>query len=296
MAGAVHAAFEDRTIVLSLDVILPLRALAADACKSVRYRRVATSIAEVGVIEPIVVSPNSGREGTYLLLDGHVRLAILRDRGEREAICLVALEEDPFTYNKRVSHLAVIQGHFMIMRALERGVPEKKIADALDMDVARIRRQRTLLDGVCREVVDMLKDKQIAAGVFPVLKRMGPARQVEAVELMASCGNYTTTYADALLAGTKQAELAHPEKAKKVRGLSAEQMAKMEREMQTIQGNFKAVETTYGDDMLEMSIVGGYIKKLLRNPQVERYLAERHSEILDEFKAIVASNATDQAV
>lgn len=295
MAGGIHAAFEDRTIVVPLDVILPLRTLTADARKSVRYRRVATSVAEVGVIEPIVVSPDSGRNGIYLLLDGHVRLEILRDRGEREVRCLVALQEDPFTYNKRVSHLATIQGHFMIMRALERGVPEKKIADALNMDVARIRRQRTLLDGICKEAVDMLKDKQIPAGVFPVLKRMGPARQVEAVELMASCGNYTNTYADALLAGTKQAELARPDKAKKVRGLSAEQMAKMEREMQTIQGNFKAVETTYGDDMLELVVASGYIAKLLRNPQVERYLLERHSEILDEFRAIVATNALDQA-
>ena len=295
MAGTVHIAFQDRTVVLPFDAIMPLRTLAADVRKSVRYKRVATSIAEVGVIEPLVVSPDSGRAGAYLLLDGHVRLAILRERGEREARCLVALEEDTFTYNKRVSHLATVQAHFMIMRALERGVSEQKIADALNLDVARIRRQRTLLDGICREAVDLLKDRQIPAGVFPVLKRMGAARQAEAVELMASCGNFTTSYADALLAGTKQAELARPDKAKRVRGLSAEQMAKMEREMQTIQGNFKAVETTYGDDMLALVVASGYVAKILRNPEVERYLAQRHPEILEEFRAVVASNALDQA-
>lgn len=207
----------------------------------------------------------------------------------------MALEDDPFTYNKRVSHLATIQEHYMIMRALDRGVPERKIADALNLDVARIRRQRTLLDGICPDVIDMLKERQFPAGVFAVLRRMNAARQVEAVELMITCGNLTTTYAEALLAGTRQADLARPDKPKKVRGLSAEQMARMEREMATLQSDFKSVETTYGNDMLELVVASGYVAKLLRNPVVERYLTERHGEILDEFRAIVASNTLEQA-
>lgn len=295
MHAPVRAAFEDRTVVIPLDAVMPLRTLAPDLRQSVRWKRIAASIAEVGVIEPIVVSSKSGKAGAWLLLDGHVRVAILRDRGETEARCLVALEEDPFTYNKRVSHLATIQEHYMIMRALDRGVPERKIADALNLDVARIRRQRTMLDGVCPEAVDMLKERHLPAGVFAVLKRMNAARQVEAVELMISCGNLTTTYAGALLAGTRQADLARPEKPKKVRGLSAEQMARMEREMATLQSDFKSVEATYGNDILELVVASGYVAKLLRNPAVERYLAERHAEILEEFKAIVASNSLEQA-
>ena len=284
MTKRVRSAFQDRTVRLSLDAIMR---------RSVRYKRIAASIAEVGVIEPIVVSPVPGKKGAYLLQDGHVRLAILKERGDRTVSCLMALEDDPFTYNKRVSHLATIQGHYMVMRALERGVPEKKLADALDMDVARIRRQRTMLDGICPEAVEMLKDRQLTSGVFPVLKRMSAVRQVEVVELMASCGNYTTTYAAALLAGTRQADLANPQAAKKVRGMSAEQMARMEREMTTLQGDFKAVEATYGNDMLELVVATGYVAKLLRNPEVERYLAERHSEFLEEFRAIVAANTLD---
>lgn len=295
MAISVRAAFEDRTALLPLSAIMPLRTLTKDQRQSTKYRRIAASITEVGVIEPLVVSRLSGKDGIYLLLDGHARLTLLRDLGQTEVRCLVALDDDPFTYNKRVSHLAIIQEHYMIMRALDRGVSEKKIADALDVDVARIKRQRTLLDGICREAVEMLKDRQISAIVFASLKKMASARQVEAIELMISCGNFTATYAGALLAGTRQQELAKPDKPKKVRGLSGEQMARMEREMTALQGDFKAAETSYGDHTLELVVASGYLAKLLRNPQVERYLTEHHSEFLDEFRAIVSSNNLDQA-
>ena len=295
MATSVRAAFEDRTALLSIDAIMPLRTLSKDQRRSTKYMRIAASIAEVGVIEPLVVARLSGNDGSYILLDGHARLTLLRDLGEKEVRCLVALDDDPFTYNKRVSHLATIQEHYMIMRALDRGVSEKKIADALDVDVARIRRQRTLLDGVCREAVDMLKDRQLSPTVFATLKRMTPTRQVEVIELMISCGNFTSTYASALLAGTRQQDLAKPDKPKKVRGLSGEQMARMEREMNTLQGDFKSAEISYGDHMLELVVASRYLAKLLRNPQVERYLTEHHGEFLDEFRTIVASDALEQA-
>jgi ParB-like chromosome segregation protein Spo0J len=295
MTALIRAAFEDRTVLLPLASIMPMRVLNKDQRRSIKYKRIAASIAEVGVIEPLVVSRLAGRGDSYLLLDGHARLFLLQEMGLTEVRCLIALDDDPFTYNKRVSHLAIIQEHYMIMRALERGVPEKKIADALNVDVARIRRQRTLLDGICPEAVEMLKDRQLSPIVFANLKKMAAARQVEVVELMISCGNFSSTYASALLAGTRQQELAKPDKPKKVRGLSAEQMARMEREMTTLQGDFKSAETSYGDHMLELVVASGYLAKLLRNSRVERYLAEHHAEFLDEFKAILSSNIMEQA-
>jgi hypothetical protein len=47
----------------------------------------------------------------------------------------------------------------MILRALERGVPEERLAKALDINVASLRRKRDLLDGICPEVEEMLKDR-----------------------------------------------------------------------------------------------------------------------------------------
>ncbi|NBW46115.1 MAG: chromosome partitioning protein ParB, partial [Betaproteobacteria bacterium] len=74
----------------------------------------------------------------------------------------------------------------MILRALERGVPEERLAKALDVNVDAIRRRRDLLNGICAEVVEMLKNANFAAEIMRLLRRMKPARQIECVELMLS--------------------------------------------------------------------------------------------------------------
>jgi hypothetical protein len=60
----------------------------------------------------------------------------------------------------------------MIIKAIERGVPEEKLARALNLDIKRIKTKRTLLDGVCPEVAEMLSDKPVDTDVFTLLRRM----------------------------------------------------------------------------------------------------------------------------
>ena len=46
----------------------------------------------------------------------------------------------------------------MILRAIKNGVSEDRIARSLDVDVASIRQKRDLLDGICPEAVQLLRD------------------------------------------------------------------------------------------------------------------------------------------
>lgn len=50
-------------------------------------RRLARSIAEVGIVVPLVVTPND--DGTYLVVAGHRRLGAARDAGLTAAPCVV---------------------------------------------------------------------------------------------------------------------------------------------------------------------------------------------------------------
>src|SRR5688572_12397848 len=295
MGDAVRIAFERRIAVLPLATLLPLRAVPAAIKQSVRYRRIAKSIAEVGVIEPLVVARSREQAGRYLVLDGHIRHAILTDAGAPNARCLMADDDEAFTYNKRINRLATIQEHYMIVRAIERGVSEEKLAKALDLDTKAIRRRRTMLTGICPEVVDMLKEKSLNPNTFEVLRKMKPMRQIEAAELMISAGNYTASYAKALLAASKQADLLKSDRPKKVGGLTPDQMARMEREMETLQQDLKTVESRYGDDVLHLVIASGYLAKLTANRAVKRYLNQHHPEILEEFTTIMAAASLDQA-
>jgi len=56
----------------------------------------------------------------------------LRDIGYAEAPCLVAAADEGYTYKNRINRLSTIQEHYMIRRAIERGVsPERLSLDTL---------------------------------------------------------------------------------------------------------------------------------------------------------------------
>jgi ParB-like chromosome segregation protein Spo0J len=112
-------AFEPEGIRIALTDILPVKQLATSTKTGRKYKQIAASIREIGLIEPMVVTRQNGQRGAYLLLDGHVRLQILKDFGALDTMCLIATDDEAFTYNKRISRLATIQEHKMILKAIE---------------------------------------------------------------------------------------------------------------------------------------------------------------------------------
>jgi hypothetical protein len=154
--------------VLPTDSILPTRTVLKSTRQSVKYARIQSSIRELGIVEPIVVYPQSiqGKSQRFLLLDGHLRLDILRGLGATEVLCLISKDDEGFTYNHKVNQISAVQEHFMIMKALESGVSEARIAATLNLDVGSIRKKRDLLDGICAEAVELLRDKKASPGAL----------------------------------------------------------------------------------------------------------------------------------
>jgi ParB-like chromosome segregation protein Spo0J len=296
MNPEVKIAFERRIAVLPVQEILPLRSVPASIKNTVKYKRIVRSIAEVGVIEPLVVAQPKKPERRFVLLDGHLRYTALLEAGEANVQCLISDDDEAFTYNKRINRLATIQEHYMLVRAIDRGVSEERLARALNINMKAIRRRRGMLNGICPEVIDLLKDKSVNPNAFEILRKMRPLRQIEAAELMATAGNYSSSYAGALLAATKQADLVKADSPKSVAGLTSEQMARMEREMEALQRDMKTVESRYGDDVLHLVIASAYLAKLVGNRNVKRYLTQHHPEILAEFFATIAATSPDQAM
>jgi len=289
--ATVKMAFEGEGQRVAIADIQPLRLISEALKKTPKYAQIAASMHELGIIEPPVVARDQNQRGRYLLLDGHSRIEVLKDMGQTEVICLVSTDDEAFTYNKRVNRLAMVQEHRMILKAVERGVPEDRIARALNVDVASIVRKRKLLEGICPEVAEILKDKQIAIATFSELKKMLPLRQIEAAELMVAMNNYTISYAKSLLAATAAAELVDPSKPKRIRGLSEDQVALVERESVSLGREFKLAEKSYGTDHLDLVLTNGYLGKLLANARVVRYLAQHDSDILTEFQKLTESEA-----
>ncbi len=280
--------FEQRRIRVVLTDILPVRQVKDPQNNIRRYRSIRSSIQEVGLIEPLVVYPQKGSPGKFRLLDGHLRLVALKDLGHSEADCLVACDDESFTYNARVNRLNPIAEHKMIMKAVNSGVKPARIAAALAIPLQDVKASMTLLDGVHQEAADALKDKHISPKAIRLLRKVSGVRQIEIAELMVSANNFTAGYAEALVLGTPKDQLVHPEEPKKKKGLSREEIAKLEEEMEILERDVKSVGDTYGENMLNLTLARSYIRKLLDNAKVLKFLTANYPEILSEFESISA--------
>lgn len=288
MPKKVAFAFDAQGLILPLSSILPLKQITPSFKSCEKYRQFLSSVRELGIIEPLVVFPQKDESGQqkYLLLDGHVRLEVLKQLGETHVRCLTATDDEAFTYNKRVNRMATIQEHVMILKAIRSGVSEERIAKVLNVDVASIRKKRDLLNGICHEAAEVLKNKHVSPAVFSYLRKMKPMRQIEVAELMVASGNFSTPYVKAMFAVTQPDMLVEPDKHKPVQGLTPEQIARMEQEMETLHRDLKAIEESHGDNVLNLVLARGYLEKLFDNGRVTRYLTQHHADLFRELQTI----------
>lgn len=293
MAKPVSLAFHPQGVVVPITNILPLKHVRPVMRSSEKYQQVLSSVREVGIIEPLIVFPQDGSPGSYFLLDGHIRLEVLRQLGETHARCLVATDDETYTYNRRVSRMAPIQEHNMILKATKHGLSEERIAKVLRVDVGTIRQKRDLLNGVCKEAAEILKNRHVSLGVFSLLRKLKPMRQIEVAELLVATSNFSVPYAKALLAATHPDMLVDPDKHKIVEGLTPEQVSKMEKEMEVLQRDLALIEESHGNQVLNLVLARGYVAKLLGNTRVARYLGQHHADIYRELEAISESSSLE---
>ena len=60
----------------------------------------------------------------------------------------------------------------------------------------------------------------------------------------------------------------------------------MEREIARLQTQVNSVEGTYGIDNLHLTVARGYVRKLLGNARVVRWLSQHRQEYLTEIQAV----------
>lgn len=292
MSG-VRLGFERTTQLLPIERITATRQVARNFKITSKYQSILSSVREVGIIEPLAVYPDKSSGANFLLLDGHLRLEALKELGAQKALCLIATDDESYTYNRQINRLSTIQEHYMIRRAIERGVAPEKIAAALKIDVRRINERHMLLEDIAPEAVTLLKDKLVSRGVFAILRKMKPLRQIEAAEMMISANIYTHPYAEMILATTRPEHLVESQKGKKSGQVSAEDILRMERELEKVSQDHKLAEETLGENMLALVVAKGYVAKLLRNKTIREYLERNFKDLLSELNNVVEAVTAD---
>ncbi len=287
MTTGIKQGFEKELVDLAIADLRCTKTLSPNLKYGRKYIQILSSIREVGLIEPPVVALcNKGNE--YLLLDGHMRIMALIELGEKRVTCLVSVDDEGYTYNKYINRLSAIQEHKMIIKALNAGVSEAKLAAALNLDICSLQNKKRMLDGVCQEAIDLLKDKIMSASVFGILKKMKPMRQIKVAMIMNDQNRYSYLFGKSLLDGTPAEQLVESAKTIKLSPAALEKRMRLEEESISLSEDIRAQEESYGTNMLDLTMVQSYLKRMMNNEKVADYLQRHHEEIYEKFSEIVA--------
>lgn len=283
--NGIRTAFENMIVSLPLSVITPQKEISKHQRDGNLYLQIEASLKEVGLIEPLVVFPRG--PGDYILLEGHVRFDILKSLGTAEVKCLLARDDESYTYNRHVNYIPPVAQHFMLLEALKNGLTEERIAAALHVSLDAIRLKRDMLNGICPEAVQILVDRPVSPQVFGLLRKMKPIRQVEVAEHMVAGGTFTIPFAKALLTVTKAELLDEPPSPRKLEATSIAARAMLTEQNEFLLRDLKSVEESYGTDVLTLTVSVGYIERLLANAKITRYLERNHFDILQTLQRLV---------
>jgi len=286
MSVGIKQGFQRDLVNLAIVELRPTKSLYVQVKRGRKYSQILSSIRAVGLIEPpVVVLAQKSRE--YLLLDGHLRIMALKELGEERVSCLVSIDDEGYTYNKYINRLSAVQEHKMIVKALDAGVSEEKLAKALNIEVRSLRSKKMMLDGICPEVVELLKDKIMSENVFRVLRKMKAPRQIRVAMLMNDQNRYGFAYAKSLLVGTSDDQLVDGVVKKRVSPAALEKRARLEEENISLGEDIRSLKDAYGTDILNLTLLQAYLKRLLVNEKVASYLQKYHPVIHDKFAEVV---------
>lgn len=282
----IKAAFQMDPIRLPLECLIEQRPV-KNARKRLRsYAAILSSLREVGLVQPLVVCPAKGETGKYKILDGHLRLYALRELGAKDVLCVISTDDERYTFDAQVNHISPIQRHKMIKKAVEKGVDPKRIAAALNIDEKTVRSEAKLLDGIHQEAVDILKDKPIHSKAIKALRRVKPLRQIDIAQNMCAANNFSESYAKALVAGTRAEQMVSGRKTTEAKAISPEYLARMEREQETVKIDIEQIKQSYAENFYTLVVIRNYLKTLLSNAEIERFLKRDHPDMLPELDKI----------
>lgn len=172
--------------------------------------------------------------------------------------CLFAKDDETFSYNHHINRLSTIAEHYIIRRAIDRGVNKERLARAFDVNLSSIKRRINLLEDICPEAITLLQDKQFTPDVTRILRNV------------------------------KQAE-------REKKTAPIEQMERLEKEMSQVQEKHQEAESSYGSDLLNLVVATGHLTKLLANGAVKSIIGLHEPEISTNLELVMSTSSKEEA-
>ena len=265
--------------------IVKLKPLSERKISRREYERIKASIEAVGLIEPLIVSPENG---SFLILDGVQRYRILLDLGVEEVPCILRQEKETFTCNRMVNHISPIQESRMIEKSLEE-LDEQTIASALGLSTIVHRLSKTLISQLHQAVAETLDAGSITRACAREFTYAKPERQLDILTMMKAHNDFSIAFARALILKTP------PKLRARKRRNSSNPWNRAERKKNELLKKLQDAEhkhdfysrlyRQYSVDLLKLVI---YARSLVTNPSVREYVDEHHPSIVERFLGIIA--------
>lgn len=118
-----------------------------------------------------------------------------------------------------------------------------------------------------------------------------PKRDIDLVTLDPSKIVASQRRLEAILPLTegRNSQLDYEEAAAKV-----EDLARIEHEMRVQEKDFRMLDETYNEHVMALTIARGYLRSLLENSRIVRFLSQHYREYLTEFQRIVESTSLER--
>jgi hypothetical protein len=137
---------------------------------------------------------------------------------------------------------------------------------------------RRQLEGICPEVTRLLEPHRLGIRCFAAIRRMKPLRQIEAAEHMIASNNFTLPFQRAIPLVTKPEMLNKRDLKGRLLSVHGPANALLAREHEGLVLGLKAVECSFGSDMLCLAVslnILSALRRILRSRDIWRRLAPK---------------------
>ncbi|EPN2807517.1 plasmid partitioning protein RepB C-terminal domain-containing protein [Serratia marcescens] len=276
--------FDNYFYEFNVDELMYSRPLPVNIRSSMKYNQIAITVKEIGLIEPVVVFIDS--KNNKRILDGHLRVDVLKELGVKKVHCLISPIEDTYTYNKRVNRITIVQEQKMLLRAVDSGVSVDKLCAVLGVSAQTVQGKLKISEGIALEVMALLAEKNVPQALFGLLRKLKSYKQIEMVNTLVSINNFTKKFAESMLHTMPAECFIDAENSRLESNDVRRNLERLEKDMMSVQVETSNLDDEYAENTLKLVIVKGHLEKVLNKTEILHWLYDNCPDYLSVFKQV----------
>ena len=286
MANEINMNGED----VEIERLVPLKERDINLRKNRGYKKILSSISTIGLIEPLCTYKENG---DYIILDGFLRYKALQQLGVKTAPCLIYSTKEAYTFNRMINKLSAVQESRMLRESLKK-IDQNTVADVFGIKSIQYRLGTDLLKQIDQKIISAVDKGVMSRRCARELTYVKSPRQVEILQEMEKSGDYSISFARAMVIKTPAGMRNNKKKDKKPWQGNSDRKQMLANKLETVQKRYDFYTNLYRQyaaDLLKLFI---YVRELITNDKVRTYMDINNPDILERFENIIFENEEKQ--